>query len=163
MKIVAKPLNRAEFEPYGEVLETNGAENFPINNGNCVRFHDLAKVEAEGPNAHVLINIFRGQPYSFPLQLSLVERHPFGSQAFMPLEGRSFVVAVCHDTVDGPGVPEVFITAPGQGVNYARNVWHAVLTPIGEQQDFLVVDRGGDGSNLEEHTFEKPYEIHLPG
>ncbi len=161
-RIVARPLTREAFEPYGEVIETAGAKSYPINNGNCIRFHDLANVEAQGPNARVLINIFRGQPYAFPLRLNLVERHPFGSQAFMPLEGRPFLVAVCHDTVDGPGEPEAFVTAPGQGVNYARNVWHAVLTPIGSPQDFLVVDRGGDGSNLEEHTFDAPYEIHLP-
>lgn len=162
IKITAKPLTPDAFEPYGEVIQVEGADEFPINNGRCARFHDLANVEAEGPNARVLINIFRGQPYEFPLNLSLVERHPFGSQAFMPLEGRPFLVAVCHDTVDGPGQPEAFVTSPGQGVNYARNVWHAVLTPIGLPQDFLVVDRGGDGSNLEEHTFETAFEIHLP-
>ena len=162
MKILAKPLTRGAFEPFGEIIEADGADSFPINNGKCVRFDDLANVEAEGPNARVLISIFRGQPYAFPLTLSLVERHPFGSQAFMPLDGRPFLVAVCHDTVEGPGEPAVFVTGPGQGVNYARNVWHAVLTPIGAQQDFIVVDRGGDGSNLEEHSFETPYEIHLP-
>lgn len=162
MKIVAKPLTRDAFEPYGEVIETDGANSFPINNGKCIRFHDLAKVEAEGPNAHVLISIFRGQPYEFPLTLSMVERHPFGSQAFMPLGRKPFLVAVSHDTVDGPGQPEVFVTGPGQGVSYARNMWHGVLTPIGAVQDFLVVDRGGDGANLEEHVFDTPYEVHLP-
>ena len=63
---------------------------------------------------------------------------------------------------DGPGEPHAFVTAPGQGVNYPRNRWHGVLTPIGEDQDFLVVDRGGDGVNLEEYFFDEPYEIHLP-
>lgn len=162
MTIVARKLTREEFEPFGEVIETDGAESFPINQGNCIRFHDLANVEVRGPNARVLVNIFRGQPYDFPLKLSLVERHPFGSQAFMPLDGKPFVVAVCQDTEDGPGQPEVFFTDTGQGVNYARNVWHAVLTPIGSPQDFLVVDRGGDGANLEEHIFETPYEVRLP-
>ncbi len=162
MKIIAKPLSRQAFEPYGEVIDAAGAVGFPINGGKCTRFHDLANIEALGPNAKVLINVFRGQAYNFPLTLSLVERHPFGSQAFMPLEGRPFLVAVCRDTQDGPGTPDVFVTGPGQGVNYARNIWHAVLTPIGSQQDFLVVDRGGDGSNLEEHEFETPFEIHLP-
>ena len=47
-------------------------------------------------------------------------------------------------------------------MNYTRNTWHGVLTPIGEDQDFLVVDRGGDGNNLEEHFFAEPFEIHLP-
>ena len=66
-------------------------------------------------------------------------------------------------TSDGrPGKPHAFLTQPGQGVNYPRNRWHGVLTPIGEAQDFLVVDRGGDGNNLEEFFFAEPYEIHLP-
>jgi ureidoglycolate lyase len=47
-------------------------------------------------------------------------------------------------------------------VNYPRNLWHGVLTPIGEPQDFLIVDRGGAGNNLEEFFFSEPYEIRLP-
>jgi ureidoglycolate lyase len=92
----------------------------------------------------------------------MVERHPFGSQAFMPLGGKPYLVVVCHDQGDGPGMPHAFIAGPGQGVSYPRNRWHAVLTPIGTPQDFLVVDRGGDGANLEEHRFEEPWTIVLP-
>ena len=75
---------------------------------------------------------------------------------------RPFLVVVCRDTGAGPAEPHAFLTHPGQGVNYPRNLWHGVLTPIGEDQDFVVVDRGGDGNNLEEHVFAEPYEIHLP-
>jgi ureidoglycolate lyase len=92
----------------------------------------------------------------------MVERHPFGSQAFIPQSPRPFLVVVCHDGGSGPGEPHAFLTHPGQGVNYPRNRWHGVLTPIGEDQDFVVVDRGGDGNNLEEHVFGEPYEVHLP-
>ncbi|TIN71656.1 MAG: Ureidoglycolate hydrolase, partial [Mesorhizobium sp.] len=88
--------------------------------------------------------------------------HPFGSQAFIPLSPRPFLVVVCHDGEQGPDEPHAFITAPGQGINYRRNLWHGVLTPLGEPQDFLIVDRGGDGSNLEEFHFSHAYEIHLP-
>jgi len=160
--ITARALTREAFAPFGEVIETEGASHYPINNGMCERFHDLARVEAAGSNARVLVNIFRGRPYDFPLKLSLVERHPLGSQAFMPLSPRPFLVVVCHDEDGRPGRPHAFLTRPGQGVNYPRNRWHAVLTPIGEPQDFLVVDRGGDGNNLEEFTFEEPWEIRLP-
>ena len=160
--INARPLTREAFADFGDVIETDGARPYPINGGKCERYHDLAKVEALGPGGHVLINIFRGTPYPIPLTLTLVERHPFGSQAFMPLSPRPFLVVVCPDTAEGPGTPHAFITSPGQGVNYARNTWHAVLTPIGEPQDFLVVDRGGDGSNLEEFTLDEPWEIRLP-
>lgn len=161
--ITARPLTREAFAEFGDVLDTDWPNHFPINGGMAERYHDLARVEAEGPNARVLISIFRGRPYGFPLTLTQVERHPLGSQAFMPLAGRPFLVVVCHDRPDGPGEPHAFVTAPGQGVSYPRNCWHAALTPIGAQQDFLIVDRGGEGSNLEEHRFDEPWEIRLPG
>ncbi len=160
--LVTKPLTREAFAPFGDVIDFDGPVRYPINTGMTQRIHDLARVEATGPNARVLISLFRGQPYAFPMKLSLVERHPLGSQAFMPLSPRPFLVAVCADEEGRPGRPEVFVTAPGQGVNYYRNVWHAVLTPIGEAQDFLVVDRGGDGVNLQEYVFETPWEIRFP-
>lgn len=160
--IIARPLTRAAFAPFGDVLDTDWANHYPINAGKCERFHDLAQVDATGDNARVLISIFKGTPYAFPLALTMVERHPFGSQAFMPLSPVPFLVVVCADTPDGPGEPHAFVTAPGQGVNYHRNLWHGVLTPIGAPQDFLVVDRGGDGNNLEEHHFSEPWDIRLP-
>jgi ureidoglycolate lyase len=160
--ITATPLTRETFAPFGDVIDTGGPNHYPINNGRCERYHDLARVQAEGPNARVLLSIFKGTPYDFPLKLTMVERHPFGSQAFMPLSPRPFLVVVCHDGKDGPGEPHAFVTNPFQGVNYPKNLWHAVLTPIGEPQDFLIVDRGGDGSNVEEFHFSHPYEIHLP-
>ncbi len=162
-KILAETLTRENFAEFGDVLDTEGSNHYPINGGKAERYHDLARVEAEGPNARVLISIVRSAPYVFPLSLKMVERHPFGSQAFMPLDPRPFVVVVCHDGDDGPGTPHAFVTEPGQGVSYPRNTWHGVLTPLDESQDFLVVDRGGDGFNLEEFFFQEPWQIHLPG
>jgi ureidoglycolate lyase len=160
--VTAKPLTREAFAPFGEVIEMDGAEHFPINAGKCERYHDLARVEATGPNGRVLVNLFRGQPYATPLKIGMVERHPFGSQAFIPLSPRPFLVVVCADDGDRPGEPHAFVTRPGQGVNYPRGRWHGVLTPLGEPQDFVVVDRGGDGSNVEEFFFEEPWEVRLP-
>jgi len=161
-KVVARMLTREGFAAFGDVIDTGGSNHYPINGGRAERYHDLATADAQGPNARVLISIVRGTPYEFPLKLTMVERHPFGSQAFVPMSPRPFLVIVCHDSEAGPGEPHAFLTHPGQGVNYPRNAWHGVLTPIGEDQDFLVVDRGGDGNNLEEHFFHEPYEIHLP-
>ena len=159
--IVARPLTREAFAAFGDVIDTDSA-HYSINGGNTQRHHDLAHVEAAGPNGRVLINIFRGKPYAFPLTLTMVERHPLGSQAFIPLSPNPFLVIVCPDGEDGPGRPQAFVTRPGQGVNYPRNLWHGVLTPIGGEQDFLVVDRGGDGDNLEEFHFPVPLQIELP-
>ena len=160
--ITARPLTREAFAEFGDVIDTDWANHYPINGGMTERYHDLAGIEVIGRNARVLISIFRGKPYAFPLELKLVERHPLGSQAFIPLGGRPYLVVVCHDTADGPGEPRAFVAGPSQGVNYPRNRWHAVLTPIGEPQDFLVVDRGGDGVNVGEHHFAEPWTIGLP-
>ena len=160
--LTAQPLTRAAFAPFGDVLDTEWDNHYPINAGKCERYHGLATVEVEGPSARVLISIFKGTPYDFPLRLGMVERHPLGSQAFMPLSPAPFLVVVCPDESGTPGTPHAFLTHPGQGVSYRRNTWHGVLTPIGTPQDFLVVDRGGYGDNLIEHHFAEPWEIRLP-
>lgn len=160
--IVAKPLTRENFAPFGDVIDAGGDAHYPINGGMTERYHALARPEAIGPGGHVLISIARGQGYRFPLKLTMVERHPLGSQAFMPLSPRPFVVVVCLDEDGKPGKPHAFVTQPGQGVNYPRNLWHGILSPIEETQDFLIVDRGGAGVNLEEFFFPEHYEIHLP-
>jgi ureidoglycolate lyase len=162
-RIIARPLTRDSFAGFGDVIDLGGDNHYPINSGKAERYHDLATAEATGPNARVLISMVRGTPYELPLRLTMVERHPFGSQAFIPLSRRPFLVIVCPDGDEGPGDPRAFVTAPGQGINYSRNVWHGVLTPLGEPQDFVIVDRGGDGVNLEEYHFRQAYEIDLPG
>jgi ureidoglycolate lyase len=159
--ITAQPLTRETFAEFGDVIEAAG-EHYPINAGKAERFHALATADARGPNGKVVISIVKGTPYEFPLSLTMVERHPLGSQAFVPLSPRPYLVVVCHDMDGRPAEPHAFVTRSGQGVNYPANRWHAVLTPIGQDQDFLVVDRAGDGINLEEHFFDEPYQIHLP-
>jgi ureidoglycolate lyase len=157
--IVIEPLTAEAFAPFGQVIQTEGAQHYSINNGTTQRYHDLAKVELGGVHARPLISLVRGQPYSLPLTLTMVERHPLGSQAFYPLSDRPFLVIVALDTHDGPATPRAFRTSPGQGINLAMNTWHGVLTPLGEVSDFLVVDRGGEGNNLEEHFFATPYAV----
>lgn len=160
--IFIEPLTAEAFAPFGQVISMEGAHHYPINNGKTERYHDLAKVELGGPNARPLISIFRGQHYDLPLTLTMVERHPLGSQAFYPLSGRPFLVIVAPDEGGQPGIPRAFLTGQGQGVNIAMNTWHGVLTPLGQTCDFLVIDRGGEGNNLEEHVFDPPYEITKP-
>ena len=159
--IVAAPLTREAFAPFGQVIETDGARHYAINGGRCERYHALARAEALGEDGHVILNIFCGTPYDLPLSLAMVERHPLGSQAFIPLSPRPFLVVVAPDEGGRPGTPRAFLTKPGQGVNYPAGLWHGVLTPIGEPQDFLVVDRAGEGGNLEEFFFPEPHEVRL--
>jgi ureidoglycolate lyase len=160
--IIACPLTRENFAPFGDVIDTSSDLHYPINAGKTERYHALARPEAVGPGGHVLISLAKATPYDFPLKLTMVERHPLGSQAFIPLSPSPFLVVVCRDENGAPGTPHAFLTQSGQGVNYPSNLWHGVLTPIGEPQDFVIVDRGGEGDNLEEFFFPEPYELHLP-
>lgn len=151
--LTVEPLTRAAFAPFGDVIETEGAQMRLINGGSTERFHDLAKVDIAGPDARVLVNIFVGQAFSPPMTIEMLERHPFGSQAFYPLQARPFLAVVAPDENGVPGRPRAFLCRGDQGVNYGRNVWHHPLIALGENSAFLVVDRGGAGDNLEEHFF----------
>ena len=157
--ILIEPLTSEAFAPFGQVIQMAGAQHYPINNGMTERYHDLAKVELGGVHPRPLISIFRGQPYELPLSLKLVERHPLGSQALYPLSDMPFLVIVAADLSGVPDTPRAFLTEPRQGVNIAMNVWHGVLTPLHQVSDFLVVDRGGEGNNLEEHHFDLPHTV----
>lgn len=154
-RLIARPLTREAFRPFGDVIETRGADHFAINNGTTERFHDLAGVDVSGERGHVLISIFVGQPFAPPVEIRMMERHPLGSQAFMPLDNRSYLVAVAlSDENDRPQEPQIFVAAGDQGVNYARNTWHHPLISLGAESRFLVVDRGGEGDNLEEAVYQ---------
>ena len=157
--IRTEPLTRDTFAPFGQVIETAGAAHYPINAGNCERYHDLAPIELKGPNARPVISLMHSKGFALPFTLGMVERHPLGSQAFYPLSHDPFLVVVAPDIAGHPGTPRAFLTAPRQGVNIAINTWHGVLTPLGPEADFLCVDRAGDGSNLEEHHFAVPWQI----
>ncbi len=158
-EITAVPLNAEAFKKFGDVIQKTGATNFHINNGMAVRYHDLATIELAGSLAKPLISIVRGEPYSLPLELKMVERHPLGSQAFVPISGGALLVVVCEDFDGKPGKPKAFMASPEQGVNFRKNVWHGILTPIDEPAEFVVVDRGGEGTNLEEYFFPEAFKI----
>jgi ureidoglycolate lyase len=154
----AAPLDAAAFAPFGDVIEATG-ESFPINGGMCDRFHDRARMEfTEGGRAGISVGL--GRPYPLPYAFDLLERHPLGSQAFVPISEDPFLVVVAPDDGGRPGRPRAFITRPGQGVNYLRNVWHGVLAPLGRPGRFVIVDRvGGTGVNLEEYRFDTEWTV----
>lgn len=152
-------LTHVAFAPFGNVLEAVGEPDAIINQGLCGRFHDLAKNDFLGPDARAGISLFKSEVRTLPYRLDMMERHPLGSQAFLPMSHTPFLTIVAHDDEGKPGTPLAFKTMPGQGVNYHRNTWHGVLTPLSEPGLFAVVDRIGDGKNLEEHWFETPFII----
>ena len=143
-----EPITAEAFAPFGELLTARDKADRMINEGRCERHHALATVQRGGGEA--IISIFRSEPISLPYTCKLLERHPLGSQAFMPLSDRPWLSVVAPDEDGQPGQPRAFLVPKGMGVNLRAGVWHGVLTPLDEAADFLVVDRDGDGENLEE-------------
>lgn len=161
IEIFAAKLTEESFAPFGDVVDFNREPDFAINNGKCDRFHGLAITDVIGDDANTGISLGYGRPYEVPLTLKMVERHPLGSQAFIPLEEKPFLVIVAEDDNGLPKQPVAFLSEGGQGVNYHRNVWHGVLTPLDTPSKFLIVDRIGEGNNLEEHFFKEPYLVKI--
>ncbi|KIN63191.1 Ureidoglycolate hydrolase [Sulfitobacter noctilucicola] len=157
-EITIEPLTPDAFAPFGDVLDASGQPDKIINAGLCGRHHDLAQMDF-GQGGRAGISIFNAQARSLPYAVTLLERHPDGSQAFLPLTANPFLVIVAPDNAGEPGVPRAFITAPHQGINFYRSVWHGVLTPLSAPGLFAVVDRIGDTPNLEEVLLDPPYLI----
>lgn len=160
LELTAEPLTADAFAPFGEVIDARTSDSFPINAGRTQRHHDLAKVETRGNNARTLINIFVSQPVTLPLDLTFLERHPLGSQAFMPLHQERFIVVVAPpgETINPKDV-RAFVTDGRQGVNYHAGTWHAIQSVLDREGEFLVVDRGGDGNNCDEYPLT--LRVHL--
>ena len=154
--LLIEPLTKHAFAPFGEVIETEGSAYFMINSGSTRRYHRLASVETAAPEDQAIISIFSTQALAMPMPIRMLERHPLGSQAFIPLLGQPFLIVVAPIS-DSPNITLVraFLTNGRQGVNYHRSVWHHPVLALAPQDDFLVVDRSGVGNNCDEHFFNE--------
>jgi ureidoglycolate lyase len=156
-RILIQPITAQAFAPFGDVLDTTGSPDKIINQGLCGRYHDRAEMNFMA--GHAGLSLFKAEPRDLPLTLAMMERHPEGSQAFIPMSEHGFLVIVAPDEGGRPGPPLAFETAPGQAINFHRGTWHGVLTPLQAPGLFAVVDRIGAGDNLQEHWFETSYVV----
>lgn len=153
-----EPLSAAAFAPFGDVLEAAGDFRL-INAGLCRRHHDRARLDFApeiDPANRAGISIFQAEPRALPYDFDLIERHPEGSQAFLPMTQHAFLVIVSA----GPdAAPRAFLTNGAQGINLHRGTWHGVLTPLHAPGLFAVVDRIGASANLEEYRYAQPWRV----
>ena len=156
-EVHAEPLTRDAFAPFGDVLDASGPPDRWINAGFCARFHDRARLDFGTGRAG--ISLFEAKPRALPYAFSLIERHPEGSQAFLPMSEHPFLVIVAPDAGGLPGNPRAFLTGARQGINFLRGTWHGVLTPLHAPGLFAVIDRIGEGANLEEHIFSEDWIV----
>jgi ureidoglycolate lyase len=147
------------FAPFGDLITLTGAQHYPINDGTTERFHDLALIDISDQDGRPLISLFRSKPRSLPFEIRIMERHPLGSQAFIPLSKDPYLVIVAPSGHFDERTVRVFLAERGEGVNYAKDVWHHALFALGQESEFIVVDRGGPGGNCDEISLTKPILI----
>lgn len=151
--LAIEPLTREAFAAFGAAIMLEGAEHYPINSGTTEHFHALAGIDACAQGGQPVISLYRGQPQALPLPITIMERHPMGSQAFIPVtqsEDDEYLVVVAPPGEFSVGKLKAFLARGFQGVSYARGVWHHPLIALHRVADFVVVDRIGEGNNCDE-------------
>ena len=156
--LAVEPLDAAAFAPFGEVIEAAAAKQvFSINEGTAQRFHDLARLDCGHEDGRVIVSLFRATPRTLPFAVRMLERHPLGSQAFVPLDPATRYLVVVAASPQDP--PRAFHAAGGRGINLHRGTWHHPLIALEATRDFLVLDRGGPGANCDEVVLSSSWTL----
>ena len=157
MKLIVepKPITKENFSKFGDMITTENIKPLEINNGYAKRFDEIAKIDTSSQNGETTISIFSALKRSFPMKIDMMEKHPLGSQAFMPMKETTFLTLVAPEG-EKPDLEKIesFIVPKGIGVNYKTGIWHFPLIST-EDMDFLVVDRKGSGDNLVIENLDK--------
>ena len=146
--IIPKPITKENFSKFGDMITTDDLKPIEINNGYAKRFDGIANLNTSKDNGVSTISIFSALKRSFPMKIDMMEKHPLGSQAFIPMKETTFLVLVAPQS-DKPNLNKIecFVIPPGIGINYKPGTWHFPLIST-EDMNFLVVDRKGCGENL---------------
>ena len=156
MKIIIKPkkITNKNFKKFGEVISTKKIKPININNGYAKRFDNLCKINTSLKKGNTIMSIFSARKRKFPMNIKMMEKHPLGSQAFIPMKETKFLVFVAPKGKK-PNVKKIksFIIPKQTGINYKPGIWHFPLISI-KNMNFLVIDRKGIGNNLAIHNFE---------
>ncbi len=156
-RLVVQPLSAEAFAAFGEVIAPGSARRaYPINAGTAQRFDDLARIDVAAEAGRPTLGIVHARPRALPFEVRMLERHPLGSQAWIPLAGARYLVVVARDP---SSQPVAFLAARGEGVNYARGTWHHPLIALDAAADFLVLDRAGPGDNCDEVALAQRWRI----
>jgi len=156
MKIIIKPkkITSKNFKKYGELISTKKIEPININNGYAKRFNNLCKINTSLKKGNTIVSIFSAKKRKFPMRIDMMEKHPLGSQAFIPMDETKFLVFVAPKGKK-PNIKKIesFIVPKQTGVNYKPGTWHFPLIST-KNMNFLVIDRKGKGNNLIIHKFK---------
>ena len=157
MEKIVKPIKitRSNFSAYGDLISADDISFMDINAGYAKRFDNLANVDTSSEGGKTIVSIFSALKRAFPMKIDMMEKHPLGSQSFIPMKETTFLSFVAP-AGEFPEISKIqsFIIPPKTGINYKPGIWHFPLIST-EDTNFLVIDRKGSGENLIIHKFEK--------
>ena len=157
MEKIFKPIKitRSNFATYGDLISSDDIKPMDINAGYAKRFDNLANINTLEDEGKTIVSIFSSLKRNFPMKIDMMEKHPLGSQAFIPIKETTFLCFVAPQG-ESPEINKIqsFIIPPKTGINYKPGIWHFPLIST-EDTDFLVIDRKGNGENLVIHKFDK--------
>ena len=157
MEKIIKPvkISRSNFSSYGDLISTDDINPMNINEGYAKRFDNLANLDTSKDSGKTIVSIFSALKRTFPMKIHMMEKHPLGTQAFIPMKETTFLAFVAPSG-ESPEINKIqsFIIPPKMGINYKPGIWHFPLIST-ENINFLVIDRKGSGDNLIIHKFEK--------
>ena len=155
IKIKPKKVNKKNFKKFGQIIDTSKKKYFKINNGYAKRYDNLGKIDTASKKGRTNVSIFSAKKRRFPMKIDMMEKHPLGSQAFVPMKETSFLVFVAPKAkVPNLKKIESFRIPKQKGINLNRGIWHFPLIST-KNMNFLVIDRKGKGNNLVIHKFKK--------
>lgn len=160
--IKLEPLTKAAFAPFGDVIAMADNDWFPINNGTTRRYHHVGQVQIMGDDGQAGISLARGDAFHFPIAVKMLERHPLGSQAWIPNAGSAFVIVVAPNGPDDrpdENAIRAFYAKGHQGVNYHAGTWHHPLLTLNQPGNFIVVDRIGTVPNCDEVDLREVFVV----
>ena len=154
-KIKPKKINKTNFSKFGQIIDTSKKKYFRINNGYAKRYDNLGKINTSLNKGRTIVSIFSAKKRKFPMKVDMMEKHPLGSQAFVPMKETSFLVFVAPKG-NKPDLKKIqsFRIPKQTGINLNPGIWHFPLIST-KDMNFLVVDRKGKGNNLIIHKFKK--------
>ena len=155
IKIKPKKINKTNFSKFGQIIDTSKKKYFRINNGYAKRYDNLGKINTSLNKGRTIVSIFSAKKRKFPMKVDMMEKHPLGSQAFVPMKETSFLVFVAPKG-NKPDLKKIqsFRIPKQTGINLNPGIWHFPLIST-KDMNFLVVDRKGKGNNLIIHKFMK--------
>ena len=158
METVIKPIKitRKNFTEFGDLISSSESINpIDINAGYAKRFDNLANINTSKDGGKTIVSIFSALKRNFPMKIDMMEKHPLGSQAFIPMNETTFLCFVAPPG-ESPEIDKIqsFIIPPKTGINYKPGIWHFPLIST-EDTDFVVIDRKGNSENLVIHKFDK--------